>query len=98
MYSRIFVTEGDTSKQQIIHMRSEYSYSELDVDSKSMIQMDLCGYLRGRLNPYSITHTESPAPEFDKLCVVVFSIPQTLSFQKWFTIKTKSKTNPLTRR
>ena len=61
-------------------MRSEYSYSELDVDSKSMIQMDLCGYLRDRLNAYAITHTESPTPEFDKLCAVVFSIPQTSSF------------------
>ena len=98
MHSRIFVAKGDACKQQIIHVRSEYSYSELDVDSKSMIQMDLCGYLRDRLNAYSITHTESPTPEFDKLCVVVFSIPQTPSFQKWFTIKEKSKTDPLTRR
>ena len=98
IHSRIFVAKGDSCKQKIIHVRSEYSYSGLDVDSKSMIQMDLCGYLRDRLNAYAITHTESPTPEFDKLCVVVFSIPQTPSFQKWFTIKSKSKTDPLTRR
>ena len=65
-------------KEEIIKIRTEYP--GLDVDSKAMIKMDLCGYLRDRRKVFAMTLTESPTQEYDKLCAVIFSIPQTSSF------------------
>ena len=42
--------------------------------------MDLCGYLRDRHTIRVMTMTESPTPDYDALCAVVFSIPLTSSF------------------
>ena len=42
--------------------------------------MDLCGYLRDRLTMFVMTRMESPTPDYDALCVVVFSTPLTSSF------------------
>ena len=65
-------------KEQILTMRAQAE--NLDVESKSMIRMDLCGYLRDRHAVHVMTQTESPTPDYDKLCAVVFSIPLTSSF------------------
>ena len=77
-------------KEQILTMRTQAE--NLDVESKSMIRMDLCGYLRDRHAIYVMTQTESPTPDYDKLCAVVFSIPPLSNHfsQKWSIIKVKS--------
>ena len=53
---------------------------DLDRQSQSMIRMDLCGYMRDRLKMHQMTYTDSPTPEYDKLCRDIFSIPLTSSF------------------
>ena len=65
-------------QRQIIRLRSEAR--DLDQDSRAMIRMDLCGYLRDRHMMFAMTVTESPTPDYDALCEVVFSIPLTSSF------------------
>ena len=44
------------------------------------MRMDLCGYLRDRHMMFAMTVRESPTPDYDALCEVVFSIPLTSSF------------------
>ena len=65
-------------KEQILTVRAQAE--SLDIESKAMIRMDLCGYLRDRHSVFVMTQTESPTPDYDKLCAVVFSIPLTSSF------------------
>lgn len=65
-------------KEQAIIIRSEAQ--NLDAQSKATIRMDLCSYLRDRHSTFVMTMTESPTPEYDKFCEVVFSIPLTSSF------------------
>ena len=65
----------DKCQQQIIEVRSVVP--NLSVYSKSMIQLDLRGYLEERHSSFVSTMTESPTPEYDKFCETVFVIPIT---------------------
>ena len=42
--------------------------------------MDLCSYLRDRKTMFVMLRRDSPTPEYDKLCCVVFGIPITSTF------------------
>ena len=48
--------------------------------SKTMIRMNLCGYLRQRHAMFVQNQTPSPTPEYDTICVAFFGIPLTSSF------------------
>ena len=65
-------------QQQIVRLRGEAR--DLDQDSRAMIRMDLCGYMRDRHLMFAMTATQSPTADYDELCEVVFSIPLTSSF------------------
>ena len=65
-------------REQILQIRVEGP--DLDKESKALIRMDLCGYLRDRRRMYQMTYVPSPTPEYDKFCQVVFSIPLTSAF------------------
>ena len=65
-------------KDDIVTIRAEAP--DLDRQSQAMIRMDLCGYMRDRLQMYQMTSTPSPTPEYDRLCRAIFSIPLTSSF------------------
>ena len=65
-------------REEILKVRSEAS--NLDKDSEALVRMDLCSYLRDRKQIFVMTNQESPTPEYDKLCSVVFGIPLTSTF------------------
>ena len=63
---------------QILAIRT--AAPNLDQQSRAMIRMDLCGYLRDRRQMFQMTFTPSPTAEYDNLCIAVLSIPLTSSF------------------
>ena len=65
-------------QQQILQLRT--AAPGLDRESKAMIRMDLCGYLRERRQMFQMTFAPSPTAEYDRLCNVILSIPLTSSF------------------
>jgi len=53
---------------------------DLPITTKALIRTDLCAYLRERHETACITLTPTKTEAYEKLCVVVFSIPLTSSF------------------
>ena len=68
----------DECKEELLLMRAQVP--SLDVTSKAMIRTDLCGYLRHRRAVCVTTLTESSSPQYDLMCMAIFSIPLTSAF------------------
>ena len=68
----------DLAREQIINFRAEAK--DLDNRDRSRLRSDLCGYLRERHKGFVASHTVTPTPEMDLLCVAVFSISVVSAF------------------
>jgi len=68
----------DVCREELVGMRAEAK--DLNDQAKSLIRMDLCGYLRKRHASFVQTSTPTPTAEYDRICVAFFSIPLTSAF------------------